>query len=388
MRSSKTLIVAAVAVVVALSVAGPAAAAGTIVVRPGDVGVTWLAGSRPGGSSSFVTGPATAPLGVGSLQFTTADVHASAQLLNFGYVGTPLANFDAMSYSAYRSSSSTNPDTQAVALALQVDVNGPDAAGGLATLVFEPDYQAGGNAAMKLDTWQQWDAYEGGTAIWWATKDIPGAPVAFNTFVSWSTILAANPQATIAGGVGLFVGSGWDGQFAGDADALKIGVSGNTTTYDFEPRASLTVTAPDATRAQGDANPTFVPNYSGFVYGDTAAGLMTQPTCTTTATSGSPVGTYPVTCTGGVSANYTIAYVPGTLAVVAAATAAPSVLPTEEVGGATGMPVGGATLPPTSSGGGSPSSDDTTALFALLICLAFGSLGLLVAEVQRRSVRR
>ena len=164
-------------------------------------------------------------------------------------------------------------------------------------------------------------------------------------------------------------------------------MSGNTTPYDFEPKASLTITAPDTTRVQGDANPTFVPSYGGFVYGDTAASLTTQPTCTTTATSGSPVGTYPVTCTGGVSANYTIAYVPGTLAVVAAATAAPSVLPTEEVGGATGMPVGGATLPPTSSGGGSPSSDDTTALFALLICLAFGSLGLLVAEVQRRSVR-
>ena len=387
MRSPKRFIGAAVAVVVALSAAGPAGAAGTVVVRPGDVGATWLAGSRPGGSSSFVSGPATAPLGVGSLQFATADVHASAQLLNYSYIGTPLADFDAMSYSAYRSSSSTNPDTQAVALALQVDVNGPDTAGGLATLVFEPDYQTGGNAAMKLDTWQHWDAYEGGNAIWWATKDIPGAPVAFNTFVSWNTILAANPQATIAGGVGLFVGSGWDGQFAGYADALKIGVSGNATTDDFEPAATLTVTAPHATRVQGDANPTFVPDYSGFVYGDTVASLATQPTCTTTATSGSPVGTYPVTCTGAVSANYTITYVPGTLDVIAAAATAPSLVPTEEVGGATGAPIGAATLPPTSSGGRPASSEGTTALFALLICFAFGSLGLLIAAVQRRSDR-
>ena len=402
MKSSRRLIGTAVAVVAALSIAGGVAASSTVVVRPGDVGTSWLAESGVGGSSSFVTGPATAPLGVGSLQFTTADVNASAQLFNSSYIGTPLANFDAISYSAYRASSSTNPKEQTIALALEVDVNGP-AAGGLATLVFEPDYQAGGNAAMKLDTWQTWDAYEGGNAIWWATKDIPGAPVAFNTFVKWSTILAANPDAIIVGGVGPFVGSGWDGQFTGYVDALKIGVGGNTTTYDFEPKAPLTVTAPDATRVEGAANPTLAPTYAGFLYGDTSASLAPQPTCNTTATAGSPVGTYPITCSGGASDNYSITYVPGTLTVTAAATAAPTVEPTEIVGGATASPtvepteqVGGATatparvttLPPTSANGSSSSGGDSTPLFALLICLAFGSLGLAAAEAQRRSIRR
>jgi hypothetical protein len=383
-KRSRKFIGAALSVVAVLSVAGGVAANSTVVVRPGDVGTNWLAGSRPGGTSSFVTGPAPAPLGVGSLQFTTTDSSASAELLNSSYIGTPLANLDAMSYSAYRASSSTNPTTQTVALALEVDVNGPGTPGGFATLVFEPDYQSGGNAAMKTDTWQTWDAFQGGNAIWWATKDIPGAPVAFNTFVPWSTILAANPQATIVGGVGLFVGSGWDGQFTGYGDALAIEVSGNTTTYNFEPKGTLTVSAPNATKVQGAANPALVPSYAGFMYGDTAASLTTEATCTTAATTGSPVGQYPIICSGALSANYSITYVPGTIDVVAAATAPP----TEVVGGATGTPVRVVTAPPTSTGGESANGGETVLPFALLIGLAAGCLGLLGGEAQRRRIRK
>jgi hypothetical protein len=377
-KSSRTVIGAALAVVAALSFAGGATASSTVVVRPGDVGTTWLAASRPGGTSSFVTGPASAPLGVGSLQFTTADSSASSQLLNYSYIGTPLADFDALSYSAYRASSSTNPTTQTVALALEVEVNGP---GTFATLVFEPDYQTGGNAMMKTDTWQTWDAYQGGNAIWWATKSIPGALVAFNTFVSWNTILAANPNATIAGGVGLSVGSGWAGQFTGYADALSIGAGGNTTTYNFEPMATLTVTAPNATKVQGDANAAFVPSYAGFMYGDTAASLTAQATCTTTATAGSSVGQYPVTCSGAVSANYNIVYVPGTLSVVAAA-------PIEQVGGETAAPSHAATAPPTSASGELANGGDAALPLALLICLTAGCLGALAVDTRRRRIRQ
>jgi len=383
-KRSRTFIGAALALAAASSFAGGVAASSTVVVRPGDVGTSWLSGTRPGGASAFVTGPASAPLGVGSLQFTTADSSASAELLNYSYIGTPLANFDAMSYSAYRASSSTNPPTQTIALALEVDVNPPGQPGAFATLVFEPDYQSGGNPAMQTDTWQKWDAYQGGKAIWWATQDIPGAPVAFNSFVSWNTILAANSQATIAGGVGLFVGSGWAGQFTGYGDALAIGVSGNTTTYNFEPKAALTVTAPSATKVQGEANATFVPSYAGFVYGDTAASLTAEATCTSAATTASAVGQYSITCSGVVSANYNITYVPGTLDVVAVATAPP----TELVGGETAGPVRGATAPPTSAAGESAPGGDAALPFALLICLAAGGLGLLAVEKQRRRVRQ
>jgi gliding motility-associated-like protein len=80
-------------------------------------------------------------------------------------------------------------------------------------------------------------------------------------------------------------------------------------------KATLTVTGISPTMTYGAAVPTLGVTYSGFVNGDTQASLTTQPTATTTATSSSPVGTYPVTPSGGVSANYTFNYVPGTLTV-------------------------------------------------------------------------
>ena len=238
MRSSRRLIGTAVAVVAALSIAGGVLAAGTVVVRPGDVGTSWFtADTRTGGSVSFVTGPAPAPLGIGSLQMTTTDAfglgQAKAQLFNYSYIGTPLASFDAISYSAYRSSSSTNSAVQTITLNLEVDFNGA-ATGGFTTLVFEPVYQSGGAAAVATDTWQTWDAYDDGNAVWWSSRAIPGV-CAFDCFVSWSSILAANPNATILGGVGFNVGSGWAGLFTGNADALTIGVGTDVTTYDFEP---------------------------------------------------------------------------------------------------------------------------------------------------------
>ena len=398
MKNSRTIVGVATAMVAALSMAGGVAAASTAVVRPGDVGTNWLAGSRPGGASAFVAGPATTLLGVGSLQFTTADGSASAQLFNQNYIGTPLANIDALGYSTYRASTSTNSPVQTIALALKVDVDGLKGAGRLATLIFEPVYQGG---AIVTDTWQTWDAFQGGNAVWWSNTNLPNPSgpghiacnpndpsCTDNLFVHLSSILNAFPQATIAGGVGLFVGSGWSGQFTGYGDALKIGVGGNTTTYDFEPKAALTVTAPDVSRVVGLANPTFAPAYAGFQYGDTAAGLGTPPTCATTATADSPIATYPITCSGGVSANYDISYVPGTLHVTAAATtAAPSVGPTEAVGGVTAAPVGAVTPPPTSADAAS-AGGGYTPLLALLICLTFGSLGLLSATAQRRGIRR
>jgi hypothetical protein len=70
---------------------------------------------------------------------------------------------------------------------------------------------------------------------------------------------------------------------------------------------------------------------------------------------------------------------------VLAATATPS--PTESVGAVTAAPVRTNTPPPTSTGGSS-SGTGSTPLFALLIGLAFASLGLLAVQAQRRTLRR
>jgi hypothetical protein len=57
----------------------------------------------------------------------------------------------------------------------------------------------------------------------------------------------------------------------------------------------------------------------GFVNSETSSIITTQPTCTTTATASSPVGSYPTTCSGGVAPNYTFAFVAGTMSVTPAA---------------------------------------------------------------------
>jgi gliding motility-associated-like protein len=80
-------------------------------------------------------------------------------------------------------------------------------------------------------------------------------------------------------------------------------------------QAALTITADNQSKVQGAANPTLTASYNGFVNGDTQANLTTLPTVTTTATTGSPAGTYPITASGAASANYSMSYVQGTLTV-------------------------------------------------------------------------
>ena len=79
--------------------------------------------------------------------------------------------------------------------------------------------------------------------------------------------------------------------------------------------ATLTVTANNQTKAIRAALPPLTATYSGFVDGDTAASLTSQPTFVTAATSTSPVGRYPIKAGGASDPNYSITYVNGTLTV-------------------------------------------------------------------------
>jgi hypothetical protein len=82
--------------------------------------------------------------------------------------------------------------------------------------------------------------------------------------------------------------------------------------------AALKITADDASRSYGAANPAFTVSYSGFVNGDGPGQLLSQPTVTTNATSASRVGTYSLTAGGATTPNYIITYVSGTLKVTPA----------------------------------------------------------------------
>jgi hypothetical protein len=81
--------------------------------------------------------------------------------------------------------------------------------------------------------------------------------------------------------------------------------------------AALTVTANNASRAYGAANPVFGYTITGFVNTDTSSVVSGTATETTAATTTSAAGTYPITFTTHslTAANYTFTYVSGTLTV-------------------------------------------------------------------------
>jgi hypothetical protein len=120
----------------------------------------------------------------------------------------------------------------------------------------------------------------------------------------------------------------------------------------------LTVTANNKSMTYGASVPTFDASYSGFVNGDTSS-VVSGLTCgakdsSNNPVSGStPVGTYPITCSGGTAANYALRYQPGTLTITKANTSLTLAPTTASV---FGQPVTfTATLAVTSPGAGHPS---------------------------------
>ena len=188
----------------------------------------WTLFTRDGGSGVMVAGPATPPGGTGSFRMSTPLTNDKATLFNFEHIGTPLSSVEAIAYSTYRTAGS---DPQVAALNIEVDFNGPAITGGFTTLVFEPAYNIGQGSVVS-GVWQRWDAFNRGAATWWSTRAIPGV-CAFSCYVSWNAIVAANPNATILGGVGINQGGG-NATLNTSVDNFTLGYGSNSVTYDFD----------------------------------------------------------------------------------------------------------------------------------------------------------
>ncbi len=97
-------------------------------------------------------------------------------------------------------------------------------------------------------------------------------------------------------------------------------IAGDATVFSGIP-PKLVVQAHDKTREYGAADPKFTVTFLGFVNGDTPDVLGGTRICTSTAEKTSPVGSYPITCSGITADTYQIVYAPGTLQVTKAPTA-------------------------------------------------------------------
>ena len=124
--------------------------------------------------------------------------------------------------------------------------------------------------------------------------------------------LAFNTEATAASGVGSY-----------DVTASGLTSTNYAITYEKGSlkvnKATLKVTAKDASVKQGEATPTLEIDYDGFVNGDDVNSLTTAPTATTDRElSSAPGSTFTITVSGGSADNYDFTYVNGTLSVTEA----------------------------------------------------------------------
>ncbi|MBC8076480.1 MAG: CotH kinase family protein [Chloroflexales bacterium] len=117
---------------------------------------------------------------------------------------------------------------------------------------------------------------------------------------------------------------------AGNAQALKVVFTpADGETYISVPakvtidvtKAPLTIRADDKTVRSGGALPTLTASYAGFVNGDDAGDLDAPVQLTTSATSTSPAGIYPIVASAAADANYEISFVNGALTIGAGAAA-------------------------------------------------------------------
>jgi gliding motility-associated-like protein len=80
-------------------------------------------------------------------------------------------------------------------------------------------------------------------------------------------------------------------------------------------KANLTFTAQNETKEYLTVNPDLAYTITGYVNGETQAVLDVLPVIQTTALQNSPVGTYPITVSGGSDNCYSYVYVPGTMTI-------------------------------------------------------------------------
>ncbi|HAV61363.1 MAG TPA: hypothetical protein DCY13_03255 [Verrucomicrobiales bacterium] len=143
---------------------------------------------------------------------------------------------------------------------------------------------------------------------------LPTLTAGYTGFVNGDTEASLSTPATL--GTTATLGSPVGGYpiTASGAISSNYAISFVDGTLTVKP-AALTITAQDAAKVYGAALPTFAASYTGFVNGENQSVLTTPPTLATTATAGSPVGSYPITASGATAGNYTISYVAGTLTI-------------------------------------------------------------------------
>lgn len=214
----------------------------------------WLFYSQKTAIGQFVTGPATPPLGSGSIRLTTGPGDppppppvsgngGKSWLATYAHDGTMLSAITTLSYSTYVSLSSGAAVHLTPAINLYVDLDGNGSRD--TTLVFEPVYVVSQQGPVVKGVWQTWDTLNG--PGWWYTSNggFPAQlPQPGNEFKPLSHYIALFPNAKIVSwgglpGLNIVTGQNTSGapwqNFDGNVDNVVF----NAAVYDFEPGAGM-----------------------------------------------------------------------------------------------------------------------------------------------------
>ncbi|MBK9129415.1 MAG: HYR domain-containing protein [Phycisphaerales bacterium] len=214
----------------------------------------WLFYSQKTAIGQFVNGPATPPLGSGSIRLTTgpgdppppppvSGAGGKSWLATHAHDNTLLSAITTLSYSTYVSLSSGAAAHLTPAINLYVDLDGNGSCN--TTLVFEPVYVVSQQGPVVKGVWQTWDTLNG--PGWWYTSNggFPAQlPQPGNEFKPLSHYVALFPNAKIVSwgglpGLNIVTGQNTSGapwqNFDGNVDNVVF----NAAVYDFEPGAGM-----------------------------------------------------------------------------------------------------------------------------------------------------
>ena len=121
--------------------------------------------------------------------------------------------------------------------------------------------------------------------------------------------------ATISGNTVTIVGAGSATITASQVGNVTYNAATSVPQTLTVNKVNLTVTADNQTKVYSAVNPALTITYAGFITGDNSSVLDVPPAISTTATTGSTVGTYPITASGASDNNYSFTYVAGTLSI-------------------------------------------------------------------------
>lgn len=221
--------------------------ASTTVITPTDLSISgWffyndVTDTIDNSQGSFVTGPATPPLGTDSVQISVTGTERP-NLATYQFFGTPLSSITKLRYSTYNPSLGNGGSSNRSAyLQFNVDFDGSDT--WQKRLIFVPNV----NGTVTQDVWKEWDAINSGNALWsysgavWPTA--PAGPnigivgIAGTTARTWNEILQDFPGVRIRVSdpfLGMRVGEPYPDGYTENIDKFVFGTADVEKTFNFE----------------------------------------------------------------------------------------------------------------------------------------------------------